>query len=102
MLPHKEFSFLFLDLFSFPQSIKLKSFKRTTLVALYVHFKQQKKTLPKEENMKICIQPLILTRHDYDNKLQTKSRKIPMLPVMAFVGCSRMSRCYSDMRVSPS
>lgn len=45
MLPHKEFSFLFLDLFSFPQSIKLKSFKRTTLVASYVHFKQKKKNI---------------------------------------------------------
>jgi len=53
MLLRKEFSFLSLDLFSFPQSIKQNSFKRTTLMALYVHLKQ--KALLKEENMKSCI-----------------------------------------------
>lgn len=53
MLPHKEITLLSLDLFSFPQSIKPNSFKRTTLMALYVHLK--KKALLKEENMKIYI-----------------------------------------------
>lgn len=53
MLPRKESSFLSLDLFSFPHSIKQNSFKRPTLMVSYDDINQ--KALMKEENMRICI-----------------------------------------------
>lgn len=53
MFSHKEFSFLSLDLCCIAQSIQQNSFKRTTLMSLYVRLEQ--KVLLKEENMKIYI-----------------------------------------------
>lgn len=57
-------------------------------MASCVHLKTKTKlhSITEREDMKICMQLLILTRDEYDDKLQTTSRKPFTLPIVPYYG----------------